>query len=241
MKSTITSSIYNRLCVGRATNYLACSELAGKSIFKEKEFYVLKNTIDAEKYRYDENCRESIRKKIGVENEFLLGVVGRIELQKNPLFVMECFYELKKINHTARLVWVGEGCLLRKVEEYVYEKQLENSVHFVGTQSNVAAWYSAMDAFLLPSKFEGLGIVYIEAQASGLPCYASNKVPQDTAVTNNIKYIELSRPAKEWAEIIATNIITNNRHDSYKNIIANGYDLVSEKSKLLNYYETILE
>jgi len=242
LKSTLNSFIYNRLCVKRATHYLACSKTAGNSIFGERKYSILKNCIDPERFMYNSDHRLKIRRELKIEEStIVIGTVARLDKQKNPLFVLYCFAEFLLINNNAVLVWVGNGSMMDQVKEYAKARNIDNKVYFVGVKKNVNEWYSMMDYFLLPSKFEGLGIVFIEAQASGLPCFGSTAVPEDTEVTNLMHRLDIKSGAKVWANAIAKCEKNVNRGEAVNQIKQSGYDIKNEYDALAKYYNSLIE
>lgn len=242
LKSRISSSIYNKLCVKRATDYLACSQLAGSSIFGNKKFEILKNCIDTKRFQFNPIARDLKRKELNVDNDtIVIGSVGRAEQQKNPLFALECFKEYLKKRPNSIYIWIGNGSLLNEMEKFIDRNDLNEKVKLLGVKDRIEDWYSAMDLFFLPSKFEGLGIVYIEAQASGLPVLTSTEVPEDIELSRLINKLDLNISVFEWAQKIYNMELNNNRLEAINYIKDGGYDKSNEKEKLGNIYEKICE
>lgn len=242
LHSLLYTAYYDTQCIYSCNKYLACSNLAGKSMFGNKRFAIVKNTIDTKKYTYSEENRTIIRDKYGIrDDDFILGTVCRQTYQKNPLFIIDVFEQLHACNNKSKLLWVGTGEMEEEVKNYVKKKELESSVIFAGSQTNVEQFYSAMDVFVLPSRFEGLGIVYIEAQACGLPTFASDVVPEDIAVTDLVSFIPLKEDASVWAEKIlkANNKMPVNKRRAYAKCVADkGYDSVLNND-LCEYYDNL--
>jgi glycosyltransferase involved in cell wall biosynthesis len=146
-----------------------------------------------------------------------------------------------KYDESSILIWAGTGELLDSVKSYAEQIGVSDHVIFLGDRADVNKLYSAMDVFLLPSRFEGLGMVYVEAQCSGLYCFASSTVPRDTAITPNIQYINLSKSAEEWAQKIAQSKEYYFQRGDYSKIISdNGYDLRKEKGRMAEIYDMAL-
>lgn len=234
LKARLRSMIYEVPSVWFANKYAACSSFAGDSVFGKKSFYVLKNAMNTSKFIYDKEARMRLRKELELEEGFVVGVVGRIAEQKNPFFLIDVFSEIAKRRVDATLIWIGEGDMLETVKSYTIKKQIESKVHFLGKRTDVDKLYSAMDVFLLPSKFEGLGIVYIEAQISGLHCFASDMTPSDLEITERMHRISLKKPASRWAEIIMSYPINNEKRLEPVNT---GFELSDMQGSLIQLYK----
>ena len=232
-----------------ADSLVACSEQAGKDSFGKKNFKILRNAIDVQKFQFDRNERNKIRKELDVSDDiFVLGTVCRYASQKNPCFMIDIVNELIKSGMNIKFLWVGsapkkDDPILIKMKEKVKEYGIENEMLWVGSKSDVYKWYSAMDAFVMPSLWEGLGITYIEAQANSLPTFASDVVPKETQVTDLIQYYSLDLGAKEWAQEIKKCEIRNEKNiiDYTPEIRKAGYDLFTAKADLYQIYKTIVD
>lgn len=199
LKTVISTKVYDYLLQREATELVACSKSAGNSRFGNKDFQVLKNVIDTDRFVYRLEDRRYIREKLHIEKKVVVGVVGRFAAQKNPEFLLECFAEYNKLNKESVLLWIGDGELQEKIQDRAKNMGLKGACLFVGRKNNIEKWYSAMDLFLLPSKFEGMGIVFLEAQCTGLPCFGSTNVPIETEVTELMHRISLKQEANYWA------------------------------------------
>lgn len=240
LKTIISTKIYDKLIINQATHLIACSEYAGVSRFGNKKFIVLKNVIEPERFQYYPEAREKIRKDLNIADKVVVGVVGRLAPQKNPYFLVHCFAEFKKIEPNAFLLWIGEGKLQNSVKRMLNKHGLSKDYCLAGRKNDVEKWYSAMDLFLLPSVFEGMGIVFLEAQCTGLPCLGSNNVPKDTEVTDLMHRLDLRIQAKEWASEMK-NILNKieSRRTRTQEFIDAGYTHEKTKDDLKNYYERI--
>ena len=237
-KTRISTRIYDTLCLRHANRRAACSKSAGFSRFGHRSFWVVKNLIEPSGFFFDPAARDKIRKRLGVEDGVIVGVVGRITPQKNPLFLVDCFAAFQKVEPRAFLLWIGEGELKQKVKQRLEEKGLEKVSCFPGTIREVGKWYSAMDLFLLPSKFEGLGIAFLEAQCSGLPCFGSDGVPAEAAVTELMHRISLQKRPEEWAvEIQRTMEQKEERRSRGETFQQAGYTLKSGSHELFQLYD----
>jgi len=187
-----------------ATDYMCCSELAGRWLFGDKEYdkgnvYLLNNAINLDKFKYDEVVRREKRKELNIDDDTLvIGHVGRFVEQKNHRFLIDIFNEVHKQNEKSILLLVGQGPLMEKIKEKVKSLGIEDSVKFLGQRNDVSELYQAIDLFLFPSLYEGLGMVVIEAQCSNLPCVVSTEVPETVKININIEFVDLSDDSSYW-------------------------------------------
>lgn len=230
-----------------ATHYFACTEHAGRWLFGNKEFdkgnvYVLNNAIDLEKFKYDEAKRKKKRKELSIPNNALvIGHIGRFMKQKNHEFLIDVFSEIHKKDGNSILLLAGQGPLMEELKKKVEELKLLNSVIFLGQRDDVADLYQAFDVFMLPSLYEGLGIVLIEAQCAGLPSFASTEVPEIAKVSNILDFINLTTSKEIWADIILQSINDYKRKDYVKDCQKCGYDIKKEIKKLENKYKEFIK
>ena len=239
-KKNIIKFILRPLCKLFLTDRAACSKHAGKWLFgKNSTFKVINNAIDLTKYKFNENVRKRIRSELGIDGKFVVGHIGRFCYAKNQEFVVDIFNEIVKTTD-AVLLLLGSGESRADVESKVRGLGLEDRVIFVGNKLNANEYYQAMDTFVFPSRYEGLGMVAIEAQASGLPVFCSTKVPFDVAVTNLAHFCSLSASASAWTELILANKVFE-RQDTTEIIRSAGYDIVTEAKKLEDYYLDLIK
>lgn len=225
--------LINRL----ATCRIACSDDAGKYLYGKGGFTILNNAIDARRYAFSKDTRERMRRELGVEGRLVVGNVGRFSFQKNPLFTVEIFREIRERNPKALLLLVGTGELEERTVNRARELGLTDSVMFMGQRLDVPELMMAMDAFLLPSRFEGLGIVYIEAQATGMHTFASaSVVPEAAKISELMHFIPLEKPASHWAEAVLAYASGDDRADMYDAVAKHGYDIRREAVKLEKLY-----
>ena len=223
------------------TEYWACSGLAGKWMFNDKKFTIIHNAINTTQFTYDVNIRKRMRKSLNIhEGQFVVGHVGRFSYQKNHQFVINVFYEICKKNPDAVLLLVGSvvnDCTYwNNAKETIGKLGIEKKVKFLGMRSDVSELMQAMDAFLLPSFFEGLPIVGIEAQAAGLPCFFSDTITYEINLTKLAHFISLDISPEKWAETIMKESKIP-RRNMQKEITAAGYDIKQEIEKLEMFYE----
>lgn len=218
---------------------LACSEAAGRFLFRGKDFTVIKNAIDTERFSYDPKRREAARKDFALTDELVIGTVGRMEQVKNPFGMLTIFSEVLKQEPQAALLWVGDGPLREAVEQRAEELGIADRIHMTGIRSDVDNLLQAMDVFLLPSISEGLPVSAIEAQAAGLPCVLSDGISRETAITDRCRFVPLDNP-DAWVRAIEDGF-RRGRSDTTQAIIDAGYDIRTTAAWLQDFYLHILE
>lgn len=217
----------------------ACSTEAGKYLFQKRKFEWIPNAIDMQKFSYNQEIRDKKRKELGIENKFVIGNVGRFNLQKNHKFVLEIFNEIKKKEKNVILLLVGDGELHEKIEEQIKALKLEKDVKLLGVRKDTNELYQAMDIFLMPSLFEGLPVTGIEAQASLLKCYFSEEITREVKITDNIHFLSLSKTANEWAKEIIENRNYNRQEVKITNQKFDIKEVAKEiEQKYQKYYES---
>lgn len=198
-----------------ATDYAACSQLAGHAMFGDREFTVIPNVIQTEKYRFDPIVRKQVRQNMNAQDKFVVGTVGRLAEQKNPFFAIDVFAELLKKVPDAEYWWAGSGPLQEQVKTYVEEKKLTNYVKLLGSRNDTVELYQGMDVFFLPSFFEGLPITGVEAQAMGLPMVVSDTVTCEMVYTDIVDYVCLSDTLETWASRLETALRKKKEREQY--------------------------
>lgn len=231
----ILANMFKPLLKINATDFLACSHDAGKWLFGRKEFIVVHNAVDLKKFEYNLQEREDIRKKYKLENSFVIGHIGRFTNQKNHKFLIQIFYEFQKKYSNAKLLLVGEGILQDEIKQMVKNLKIDNKVIFAGFHTDTEKYLSAMDVFVFPSLYEGLGLVLIEAQANGIPCFTSKDVvPKEAKVSRQLEFISLTKTPGEWAVQILNGDLQ--RQNVKHEIIENGYQIEDTAKFLQGYY-----
>ena len=223
-----------------ANHYLACGEEAGKYLFGNKEFKVIPNAVDASKFYFNESVRQNKRKELGYTKEFVVGHVGRISYQKNHKFLIEVFNELQKLETNAVLMLVGVGEKEPEIREQVKRLKLEEKVRFLGNRSDVNELYQAMDVFVLPSLFEGIPVVGIEAQFADLPCIFSDKIPKEVCFSEKSRFLGFDKCPSEWADAILE-YKGIKRSSTNTDILNSHYDIKAAHNILEAYYMKIGE
>lgn len=228
---------YNRKHIeDYATHLFACSEEAGEWMFGDKHFTVLKNGIDISKYRYSESKREKCGCYLNAKKQKVIGCVGRLVPEKNPLFALKIMEAVKEIDSDTAFVFVGDGELREALNAEIKKLHLENCVHLLGNRNDVNEWYSAFDCLLMPSLFEGFPFVLVEAQAAGLPCVVSSAVSEETNLTGLVEFVGLDDSVETWTSKIL-NACEKGRKDTAKELIDAGYSI----ENTANYVSDIIE
>lgn len=226
--------------------FFACSKDAGEWLFGKKKtelnnFHLVKNAINTEKFKFDDNLRKEIRSRHKIHGEFVVGHVGNFNKAKNHSFILDVFHEIVKVNEKSILILIGDGPLQESMSDKARQLGIANNVIMVGNVENVSDYYNAMDIFLFPSIYEGLGMAAIEAQTNGLNCVVSDTLPEEIFITENIKSFPLKKSAKEWATLIL-NIYNshNSRSDKdveiHNKIENNGYGEKDVATWIENFY-----
>lgn len=224
-----------RKILKNANVLVACSDKARECLYKKesKKVLIINNGIDIEKFKYNEKTRRKIREKLKFkDNEIVVGHVGRFEKQKNHKFLIKIFYEFNKINQNSKLLLVGDGKLKNKIDKLIKKYKLEDKVILLGNRKDVNDIYQAMDLFVFPSLYEGLPLVLIEAQISGLNVLISNNITKMVNITENVKFLSIKENPKVWAEEMLK--IKKIRKDESKNVEKAGYDIKTVTSEYIN-------
>ena len=231
----IIKLFYKRLISKYATHLFACSKTAGKWMFGDVPFSVLNNAIDAKQYTYDENKRILVRQEFGIsQNEILIGHVGRFSTVKNHVFLLDIFYHIQK-TVPSKLLLVGDGEQMPDIKKRTGKFEMQDIVIFAGLRSDVADLLQAMDVFVFPSLYEGLPVTLVEAQAAGLNCLVSDRVPIECNITGSVEQISLKESSDYWAEK-AIQMSRGHRENTVEIIRQAGFDIIDNAEKLQNFY-----
>ncbi|WP_276804364.1 glycosyltransferase [Lactobacillus hominis] len=208
-----------------------------KNLFKKKG-YIVKNGIEVDRYTFNSQLRDIYRKKLGYSPEnIVIGHVGRFSSEKNHEQLIHLLKYAVNYNKDMRLLLVGGGTEENKIKKSILDNKLQDFVRIVEDVNNVWAYLQAMDIFVFPSKYEGLGIASIEAQAAGLPVLASSRVPKDIKVTKNVNFLDIDSSIKNWYSNL-NEMLKNNRRDENvtQQISKNGYSIKQTAKDLRNIY-----
>lgn len=225
-----------------ATHYCACAKHVGEWLFgsramKKGEVRIFYNAIDLAPFSFREQTRAEVRLELGLSNELVVGHVGRFVHVKNHKFLIEIFHELLKQRADAVLLLIGDGPLRKETEMLAGQLEISDHVRFLGQRADIGRLYQAMDLFLLPSFYEGLAVVCVEAQTASLPCLVSDQVSRETDLLGGMDFFPLDAGAKDWAdEVLRLLARSGAREDCGERIRAAGYDIQCAARELEEYY-----
>lgn len=224
--------------------FFSCSEIAGEWLFGRRilysdKYYMLKNAIDLSLYRTMPEIREKKRREIGTGNRIVFGHVGRFIEAKNHIFLLNIFAYIHERNADTMLILMGDGNLRSQFEARIRELGLNSSVILLGMRKDVNELLQAVDCFVFPSKWEGLPVSVVEAQASGLPCFVSDTVTREVGLSNLVRYLPIDKGVELWGRAILEADLQ--RRDVSEEITNAGFNIVSSASWLTEFYESIWE
>ncbi|MFR6666536.1 MAG: glycosyltransferase family 1 protein, partial [Thomasclavelia spiroformis] len=232
----LLKSFYKRRISKVATHLFACGDKAGKWMFGNNDFSVINNAINTKDFLFNQHVRKKVREELELQNKFVIGHVGRFNEPKNHTFIINIFKELVSINDNAKLLLVGEGNLKNEIEKKVEDLGLSQYIVFYGKCDCVNRIMQAFDIFLFPSLYEGLPVTMVEAQANGLKCFISNKVPKECIMSENVEILSLEDTAVKWAESINKYSEGYTRKNMLKSISDNGFDIEKNTKELEGVY-----
>lgn len=236
-------TLYRKLIPSVANYYFGCGKDAVKYFFGDKtinnnNYTIIRNAIETQNFIYNEKTRNKIRKLLNInENTFLIGHVGRFTNQKNHNFIIETMFRffIKEPFADVKVILIGDGELEGKIKNKIKKYNMEDKFIFTGNIPNTNEYYQAIDLFILPSKYEGLPLVGIEAQTACVPCIISNKVTDEVKITNLVEFLPLDE--KVWVDMIIEKMNTKHqRKDMTKQIKEKGYDIDTEVKRLESIY-----
>lgn len=218
----------------------ACGKKAGEFYYgKGSEFHVHHNAIEIDKFVFDADVRSKLRKEYGLENNLVLGHIGRFMWQKNHSFLIDIFACVHKQDPKARLVLLGDGSGMDAIKAKVARMGLSDAVLFMGNVNNAGEWYQAFDMFIMPSFWEGMPVTGIEAQASDLPCIFSDTITDEVKILDSCKFMSIKSDPSAWAEEILQFASANTpRRDRTMEIRNAGYDIEIETANFLQTYKS---
>lgn len=233
--------IYKILMRIVVTDYFAISEKSAefmfpKSVYKQKKYTIVRNGINSKDYVFKESVREAVRTELNIEDKIVVGHVGRFVYQKNHDFILEAFKAFHDLHKDSVLLLVGEGTLMEKIKEKAKRMEIADSTIFFGTTYDIPKILHAMDLFIFPSRFEGLGIVAVESQANGVPTVCANTIVDEVNITDCFFKID-DWNKENWANKMYEIYLDNPRYkDSREQIVEAGYDIEETVNQLVSFY-----
>lgn len=224
------------------TNKWACGRKAGKFYYGNgTAFYVHKNAIEIEKYVFNADVRSALRKEYGLEDNFVIGHVGRFMWQKNHSYLIDIFVQAHKLEPKTKLVLLGDGSGLDSVKSKVEKLGLSDDVLFMGNVNNVKDWYQAFDMLIMPSFWEGMPVTGVEAQAADLPCIFSDTITDEVKILDSCRFMSIKGDPGVWADeiirVASAHVVRKDRSTEIRNA---GYDIKIEADKLVSIYKSLI-
>ncbi len=224
-----------------ANIYLACSREAGEYQFRNKAFETIPNGIDTKHFLFDSVRRSEIRKKLNLENHYVIGHVGRFYHEKNHRYLLNMFHELLKIMPDAVLMLVGDGSLMGDITTLAKELGIHQKVLFMGLQKDTASLYQAMDVFVMPSVYEGLPLAGVEAQCAGLPCIFTENISKEIEINDQVYFLPIGeKDISMWTRTI-TNIRRKESGRAHLLDAASRFDAACVSQDMLDRYQQLWE
>ena len=226
-----------------ADYFMGCSKeagewLFGKRIVKSDRYFTIKNAIDTRRYSFDRVQRSILRNQFGIDESVKVFMhVGRLHEAKNHIFLLHVFAMLIKEIPNSMLLLVGDGELLSEIEKQIEQLNLKSNVKMLGARTDIPDILNAADVFLFPSKWEGLPVTVVEAQASGLPCFVSDKITKEVAISELVKFLPIYKGTQVWIDAIKETDLT--RKNVIDKIIQAGFDIKKSVEWLTKFYEEI--
>ena len=236
----LATRFFRRDLAKKADYCFACSYLAGQDVFGGEAMSagrvkIIHNAIDVNRFTYHEKVRQEARAQLGISDELVLGHVGRFDYQKNHPYLLEVFAAVCKERPDARLLLLGEGEGKPAMEEKCGQLGIADRVLFLGNRRDTERFYQAMDMFLLPSFFEGLPGVLVEAQAAGLRCIVSDTVTREAQATDLVTYLSIEEEPARWAEEILKQA-DYARRDTAQELREAGFDVRTQAEGYGRFY-----
>jgi glycosyltransferase involved in cell wall biosynthesis len=207
-----------------------------KKVINSSKVRIINNSIDVQKFTFNEQTRHECRNELGLTDKFVVGHVGRFSKEKGHAFLVDAFIEVYNRQKNSVLLLVGDGPLQNEVETKANNLGISDSVVFLGTRNDIPRILMAMDLFVFPSSYESFGIALIEAQAAGLKVLASDTIPRETQATDLLEYLSLKSGVSEWAKIILKCVNGYSRSDTSDNLKSADFDNNAVAATLQEFY-----
>lgn len=240
-KTAIVKNTLKHFATTYATDLFACGEKSARWLYGDKKYpevFLMNNAVDLDKFAFDPVERDAIRSELNISG-LCVGNIGRAVYQKNQSFLIKAFAELLKLRPDSTLVIIADGALKDDLKKEAASLSLGDRFILLDERKDAYRYYNAFDCFALPSRYEGLPIVGIEAQANGIPCFFSDTITPAAAVGGKCEFLPVSDPALWAREINAKADLC--RYDARDALIDNGYDINFAAELLMRKYEEILK
>lgn len=226
-----------------ATVLLACSRKAAGYMFADKtvkagKVEIIKNGINAERFRFDLEVRQAVRQELGLSDKFVVGHVGRFYMQKNHAFLIRIFDKVHEKDPNSVLLLFGKGDLEAEIRNLVERLNLTSCVRFMGEVTDIERMYQAMDVFVMPSFHEGLPVSCVEIQTAGVPCVLSDTITEEIRIEDSMQFLSLAQSPEEWAQAV----LSKKGHrdlDGYENVVRSGYAIRDVADGMLKMYKEL--
>ena len=229
--------VFRRMLPAVANRRFACGQKAGEFLFRGKDFTLIPNAVEADRFRFDPLQRQRLRTELGLADCRVLGHVGRFSYPKNHEFLLDIFHAAARRDERARLMLLGTGENEGAIRAKVHTLGLEDKVLFLGSRVDVERFYQAMDVFVMPSRFEGVPLTGVEAQFASLPCLFSDRVPTEVAFTERCSFLPLETGADSWADQA---LACAEQPRQGREIPASGFDIGVASGDLAAHYRRLL-
>lgn len=239
---SVLHSINKKLIPFFANKYLACSDKAAKYFYSNKKinsdkFCIINNAIETEKFLYSPNIRRKKRQELGIkEDSLIIGHVGRFNKQKNHEFLIDIFQSISQKEEKAKLLLIGTGELKTKIQEKSKQMNILTKIIFLENRVDVNELMQCMDILVMPSLYEGLSLVTVEAQAASLPCVLSDTISNESKIIDKTIFVSLDKKADEWADKILELKKNCSRKNEMQQVLNKNFDINTEAKKLINLY-----
>lgn len=245
-KGGLIYSIYNYPTRYIADYFFACSKLSGISRFGNKvvkgnNYKILNNAIDLNGFSFNEQVRNKMRESLNITDEIVLGHVGRMDDNKNQIFLLKLLQEMIKKQLNVKLILIGTGVNFNSLREEATKLNLDDSVVFTGVRTDISELMQAMDCFVFPSFYEGLPVTLVEAQATGLPCVISDTINDEVKLTKEVCKLSLKDSFDTWMNKILEYTSSKDRKNNYEAITKEGFNIDETSKWMEDFYLDVYE
>lgn len=226
-----------------ADYFFGCSKESGEWLFGHKivnsdRYFTVKNAIETSKYLLDKTQRNKLRKQLKIEKNIKLFVhVGRLHESKNHIFLLKMFAALSQVMPDSELLIIGDGDLADEIKQEIKHLNLKQKVKMLGARNDIPNILNAADVFLFPSKWEGLPVTVVEAQAAGLPCFVSDKITKEVGISELVQFLPIDEGVEVWINAIQKADLS--RKNVQDKIVQSGFDIKQSMEWLTDFYEGI--